>query len=148
MAHEFIKEITTTVTTKPATISVGDTALIIANAKSSTATIGHVNVYANNLLIGTLTSYPDTLQFVPTEKGNYSITAIATTTEGKCRASTARILKVNASRAPYKSLIAIPGTIEAENFDKGGEGMTFHDSDNERQDDALCLEVPPAFLLN
>ena len=29
----------------------------------------------------------------------------------------------------------IPGIIQAENFDKGGEGLTFHDSDNTREGD-------------
>lgn len=32
-------------------------------------------------------------------------------------------------RSPFKGIIAIPGTIEAENYDKGGNGYTFQDSD-------------------
>jgi O-glycosyl hydrolase len=32
-------------------------------------------------------------------------------------------------RAPYDGVIQIPGTIEAENYDKGGEGVAYHDED-------------------
>ena len=39
-------------------------------------------------------------------------------------------MKVNNKRTAYKGVIAIPGVIEAENFDKGGEGFTFHDADS------------------
>lgn len=32
-------------------------------------------------------------------------------------------------RSPFAGVIAIPGTIEAENFDNGGEGVAYHDND-------------------
>ena len=45
--------------------------------------------------------------------------------------------KVNNKRSPYgTTAIAIPGTIEAERFDKGGEGLSFHDSDSKDEGDA------------
>ena len=68
--------------------------------------------------------------------GTYNIVAIATDAEGKSRASAKKTLKVNGKRAPYKNIITIPGTIEAENFDTGGEGLTFHDSDSNDEGDA------------
>ena len=92
--------------------------------------------YANDLLIGTLTEAPYELVFKPTAKGNYDITAIATNAEGKENVSAKRVLKVNGKRSPYTTAIQIPGTFQAENFDKGGEGLTFHDSDSERQGDS------------
>ncbi|MBP5514814.1 MAG: endo-1,4-beta-xylanase [Bacteroidaceae bacterium] len=135
--YEEDKYITATVSTiRPNIISVGDTTVITISSKSTTSTIDHVNVYANNLLIGTLTESPYTVEFVPTEKGTYSITAIATNAEGKCRTSAAKTLRVNGKRQPYRSVISIPGTIEAENFDRGGEGLSFHDSDATREGDA------------
>ncbi len=136
--YEEDKNITATVSSlRPSTISVGDTTVITLASRSTveTTTVDHVSVYANNLLIGTLTEAPYTLEFVPQEKGSYSIVAIATSSEGKCRTSAAKTLKVNAKRAPFKTVITIPGTIEAENFDKGGEGLTFHDSDSNREGD-------------
>ena len=75
------------------------------------------------------------MEYEPTEKGTYTIVAIATDTEGKENVSVKKTLKVNGKRAPYKGAIEIPGIIQAENFDKGGEGMTFHDSDSNREGD-------------
>ena len=121
---------------KPATILAGDTTTITVTAKATNSAIGHVSVYANNLLIGTLTEAPYTVSFSPTEKGSYAITAIATDTTGQSKTSSARTLKVNAKRTPYRTVIAVPGIIEAENFDKGGEGATFHDSDSNDEGDA------------
>ncbi len=120
----------------PSTISVGDSTTIKVTAKSTTSTIASVRYYANDLLIGTLTEAPYELVFKPTAKGNYDITAIATSAEGKENISAKRVLKVNGKRSPYTTAIQIPGTFQAENFDKGGEGLTFHDSDSERQGDS------------
>ena len=120
---------------KPTAISVGDTAVINVTAKSSSNEIASVKFYANDLLIGTDSEAPFSLEFVPTEKGSYTITAVATDAAGKENTSSKKTLKVNGKRSPYKSVIDIPGIIEAENFDKGGEGMTFHDSDDNREGD-------------
>ena len=120
---------------KSNTIELGDKAIIEVKAESSTSTIDNVKVYANDLLIGTLKEAPYTMEYEPTAKGSYVITAIATSTEGKKNVSAKRTLKVNGKRVPYKNIIEIPGIIQAEDFDKGGEGMTFHDSDSDRQGD-------------
>ena len=122
--------------TKSNTVELGDKAVIEVKAESSTSAIAYVEVYANGLLIGTLTEAPFTMEFEPTERGSYTITAIAYDAEGKENSSSKRTLKVNGKRVPYSnSPIEIPGIIQAERFDKGGEGMTFHDSDSERQGD-------------
>jgi GH35 family endo-1,4-beta-xylanase len=125
---------------KPTTVAVGEKATITVTAKTgtnSTSEIASVKVYANDLLIGTLTEAPYTMDFEPTEKGSYVITAVATDTEGKENLSTTKkTLKVNGKRSTYGSKpISIPGVIQAENFDKGGEGLTFHDSDDTREGD-------------
>lgn len=122
---------------KPTSVSVDEPTTITVNAKSSTSTIANVKVYANNLLIGTLTEAPYTMEFTPTELGTYTITATATDTEGRSKTSAAKTLKVNGKRVPYSSTaITIPGVIQAENYDKGGDGLTFHDADAENQGDA------------
>ena len=134
--YEQDKSISVTVSSlKPTTISVGDTTTINVTAKSSASTIANVKFYANDLLIGTDDEAPYSIEFAPTEKGSYSITAVATDAEGKENVSSKKTLKVNGKRLPYKSVITIPGIIQAENFDKGGEGMTFHDSDDTREGD-------------
>jgi len=122
---------------KPTTITDGDSTVITVGASSKNdATISEVNVYSNDLLIGTLTEAPYTLTYYPEGKGSYTITAIATNSEGKSKTSGKKTLKVNGKRLPYKSVIAIPGIIQAEDFDKGGEGFTFHDKDSNDEGDA------------
>jgi hypothetical protein len=83
-----------------------------------------------------MTEAPYSLEFAPKDKGTYTITAIATDAEGKENLSAKKTLKVNGKRTPYTNKpITIPGVIQAENFDKGGEGLTFHDSDSNREGD-------------
>ncbi|MBR0049590.1 MAG: endo-1,4-beta-xylanase [Prevotella sp.] len=139
--YEQDKKISVSVSSvNPTTISVGDKTTITVKAKPSTSAIASVNVYANDLLIGTLTEPQAentySMEFEPTEKGTYTITAIATDAEGKENVSAKKTLKVNGKRIPYSgSSITIPGTFQAENFDKGGEGLSFHDSDSNREGD-------------
>ena len=140
--YEEDKTMTVTLSTlKPATISVGDTTTIslstVKTATNSGKTIAKVDFYANNLLIGTLTEAAYTIGFAPTVSGSYIITAIATDSEGKVKTSAKKTLKVNGKRTPYSGTpVGLPGIIQAENFDKGGEGMTFHDSDTKDEGDA------------
>ena len=124
-------------TVNPTTIDLGEKATIQAEAESPNSTIASIKIFANDLLIGTMTEAPFTMEFEPTEKGTYTITAVATDAEGRENASTSKkTLKVNGKREPYSGTpIIIPGIIQAENFDKGGEGLTFHDSDNTREGD-------------
>ena len=121
---------------KPSTIYAGDSVTITINAKTNTSTISKVNVYADNLLIKTMTEAPYTFQYVPEEGGSFAITAIAYDAEGKEKMSPARTMKVNGKRVPFKDVITIPGIFQAENFDKGGEGLSCHDSDDKDEGDA------------
>ena len=133
------KTMTCTVSRTPATVMVGDKATITVKASSKTSTIAAVNVYANNLWIGTLTEAPYTLEYEPTSYGKQVITAMATDAEGKSKTSTpstTTTLTVNPQRTPYSGIISIPGTIQAENYDKGGEGYSYHDSDTKNEGDA------------
>ena len=86
--------------------------------------------------VATLTEAPYQTEFVPTAKGSWVITSIATDAEGKESKVAQAKLKVNGKRVPYKGLIELPGVIEAENFDGGGEGLSFHDTDDQDQGDA------------
>ena len=120
----------------PATIMIGDSTVININASSPNSTIANVKVFANDLLIGTLTEAPYSLEFKPNAKGSYVITAIATDAEGRENVSGKKTLKVTGKREPFSGTpIVIPGVIQAEDFDKGGEGFTFHDSDSNREGD-------------
>jgi hypothetical protein len=131
--------ITATITSvKPSLISAGDSTVITVSATSKLedVTIDHVSVYANNLLIGTLTEAPYTLTYCPAEKGTYTIFAVATNSLGKSRTTTTKALNVSGKRVPHKGAITLPGIVQAEDFDQGGEGFTFHDSDANDEGDA------------
>ena len=100
---------------------VGDVIPIEMKVTSKNSPISHVSVYANNLLVGTSTESPYTVNFVPSEMGTYSITAIVTAEDGTVKESPARNLVVDspypldiitvendASDAPAYNLMGVP----------------------------------------
>ena len=63
---------------------------------------------------------------------SYSMTVKAKDAAGNISAaSTALSVTTLAAsgQTPYTSIIALPGTVEMENYDKGGEGIAYHDGD-------------------
>jgi len=100
---------------------VGDVIPIEMKVTSKNSPVSHVSVYANNLLVGTSTESPYTVNFVPSEMGTYAITAIVTAEDGTMKESTARNLVVDspypldirtvendASDAPAYNLMGVP----------------------------------------
>ena len=134
--YEEDKNMTCTVSKEKSTVTVGENTKITVNASSKTSTVANVKVYANNLLIATLTEAPYTFEYEPTVYGKQTITAVVTDADGKSKTSTVTTLTVNPKREPYSNVIAIPGTLQAENYDKGGEGYSYHDNDANNQGDA------------
>ena len=130
------KTMTCTVSRTPASVVVGEKVTITVTAASKTSTVDNVKVYDNNLLIETLTEAPYKVEYEPTSAGKHSITAVVTDAEGKSKTSSVATLTVNPKREPYSGIISIPGTIQAENYDKGGEGFSYHDSDTNNEGDA------------
>ena len=114
----------------PAPATVGEPATIAVDASSAASTIAKVNVYVGSVLLKSITSAPFEAQYKPTAKGSYKVTAEAVDADGKVSKLAAYNLTVNNKRSPYRNNVTIPGIVEAENFDKGGEGLSFHDSDS------------------
>ena len=110
------------------TVTVGNKVTVRATATSSASTIAAVKIFENGVLDTTITESPYTAEIYPTCKGTCAITAIAYNTEGKESTIAKTTITVKNKRIPFKELTA-PCIIEAEDFDKGGEGLTFHDSD-------------------
>ena len=133
----------------PVAILGGEKATITVNASSKTSTIANVKVYVNNLLIATLTEAPYTFEYEPTEQGHYTVTAIATDTDGKSKTAT-YLLSVNPKREPFAAgkPFNIPGTLQAEYFDKGGEGAAYHDNDVENRGDANYRSADGVDIVN
>jgi len=117
----------------PASITVGSSTTVKLTASLANSAIDSVVVYANGAPIATLTEAPYSVVFEPKEKGSYVITAVAWSGGYENGTTTSKTLKVNGKREPYAAVVELPGIIEAENFDKGGEGLSFHDSDGDDQ---------------
>ena len=115
----------------------GEKATITVNASSKTSTIANVKVYINNLLVATLTEAPYTFEYEAEEQGKYNIMAIATDANGMSKTAS-YTLSVNPKREPFAKTgpFAIPGTLQAEYYDKGGESAAYHDNDANNQGDA------------
>ena len=121
----------------PVAILGGEKATITVNASSKTSTISNVKIYVNNLLTTTLTEAPYIFEIEPENQGKYTIMAIATDANGMSKTAS-YILNVNPKREPFAKAgpFAIPGTLQAEYYDKGGESAAYHDNDVNNQGDA------------
>lgn len=136
--YEEGKDITCNITKiQPASnINIGDTVTFTINATTTSGTIKEVRCYVDNMVADTLEAAPYLFKYVPATKGTHIITAIAFDADGKQKTSAIRKITVKGKRAPYQSVVDIPGIIQAENFDQGGEGLSFHDSDSNDEGDA------------
>ena len=129
---------------KPAAISVekGTEVPIRVLVSLKTKTIDHVDLYVND---EKMAPYAEEMEvqslehvykavYTPTEEGKYTIKAIVTATDGTQYERFSGI-KAYPARSPYNGEKEVPGIIEAEDFDSGAEGMSFHDSDNVNEGD-------------
>lgn len=111
------------------TIYENDTVKISVDA-AAPGELKNVSLYINNVLEKSFTSTPYELDYAPSANGEYSIMACAEDAEGNSSELAKVILNVEKKRIPYNNTYAaIPGEVEAENFDHMGEGYSFHDSD-------------------
>lgn len=114
----------------PAPATVSENTTIAVDASSATSTIAKVNIYVNDVLLKAVETAPFEAQYKPKAKGTYNVTAEAVDADGKVSKLVSYKLTVNNKRSAFKSNVTIPGIVEAENFDRGGEGLSFHDSDS------------------
>ena len=124
-----------TLASDPKVGEAGSKSTITANVTAD-ADIKNVRFYVDGVLSKTVSAAPYEYAYTPAAQGTYAITAFATDTDGKVSKAATLNMKVNPKRTPYKGVISIPGTIEAENFDKCGEGFSFHDSDTKDEGNA------------
>ncbi|MFA6778655.1 MAG: endo-1,4-beta-xylanase [Paludibacteraceae bacterium] len=101
---------------------------------TSTNTIKRVEFYNGTTKLGEDTSSPYEYTWSDVEGGNYKLTAIAYDSDNEKTTSSEITVTVFPARAPYTGkAILIPGILEAENYDIGGEGRSYHDSDDENE---------------
>lgn len=121
------------------TIQLGDSISITATAKMQ-GEIDHIDFFAGDELLVHKYISPYVWHYTPQETGSHIITIVAYDKQGNEIEESAELF-VCAARAPFKGNPAeIPGTIEVEEFDKGCDGIAFHDSDNKNEGDANIQE--------
>jgi hypothetical protein len=114
---------TTNVFVAPATItfdvSVSDVGLPISN----------IAYYLNNELIQEDLAAPYEFDYTIETAGDFTVRAVATDNEGNT-AQTSKTLRINIPQGPYLGTAAtIPGKIECENYDVGGNEFAYYDTD-------------------
>lgn len=126
------EDIKVTLASDPKVTSVSSKTTIAAEVTGS-EDIKNVTFYVDGVKSKSVTEAPYQIEYTPTLKGNVQITAVATDNSDKESKIASYDLKVTAKRTPYKTN-KVPGVIQAEDFDKGEEGFTYHDSDAEYHD--------------
>jgi len=104
---------------------------VTANASDNVGVAG-VKFFVDGVVLGTeLTAPPYVAVWDTTKSSNasHSLTAVARDSAGNTKTSTAVSVTVANGSTPFSGApYALPGQIEAENFDRGGEGLAYHDN--------------------
>lgn len=111
--------------TAPASISLS------ATASDADGSVSKVEFFRGTTKIGEDVSSPYSITWSNVAAGTYSITAKATDNLGASSTTTAISITVNpaANQTPYGGVAwAIPGTVEAENYDLGGQDIAFNET--------------------
>ncbi|MBN1598076.1 MAG: Ig-like domain-containing protein, partial [Bacteroidales bacterium] len=107
-----------------AILSVGDTQQLSANISPSNATNQSITWSSSNTGVATVNSVG-----LVTGVAAGTATITVSTNDGGYTATSSITVTSTSVQTPYAGTIAIPGIIEAENYDNGGEGVAYHDND-------------------
>ncbi|MCF6352136.1 MAG: Ig-like domain-containing protein [Cyclobacteriaceae bacterium] len=111
-----------------ATFASGADVIIDATAADSDGTVTKVEFYQNGNLLGEDLTSPYSYTWTGVGSGNYTLTAVATDNSASSTTSTAVNIMVG-SQAPFGGTAwAVPGIIEAEDYDEGGAGVAYFDT--------------------
>jgi len=112
-----------------ATFSAPATVNLAATATSTAGTISRVEFFNGTTKIGEALTAPYTFTWNNVATGTYSITARATDSQNNSTTSAAVSIRVNQPRGAYNGTVhSIPGTIQLEHFDVGGNGIAYLDN--------------------
>ncbi len=106
---------------------------INVTASDQDGSISKVEFYNGRTKIGQDVTAPYTYNWKNIASGSYTLTAKATDNQGASKMSSPIFITVNTTsqQAPYGgTLWSIPGKIEAENYDLGGQNVAFNDVTN------------------
>lgn len=116
-----------------------ETITFTAEASDNDGSIASVSFYSGTTLLGSDSTAPYSIEYSGMQAGTHTVTARATDNQGQVGVSAPVTITLEAHQAPYgTSPHQIPGRIEAEEYDQGGEGTAYHEADengNEGQTD-------------
>ena len=114
---------------RPASLkmAVNDMQPIKVRARMVTKTIEKIDLYADGELIATMTEDPYIAEYTATSTGKKTLKAVVTTTDGSTYERLSQIqVSRGEKREPYnESVPELPGTINAEEYDKGMSGVAY-----------------------
>jgi GH35 family endo-1,4-beta-xylanase len=111
-----------------ATFTTLQTINLTATASDADGTISKVEFYDGTTLLGTDNASPYSFSWSGLTAGTHTITAKATDNSGNVTTSTAVTITVTAVQGAYNNTPhAIPGIIQLENYDLGGNGVAYND---------------------
>jgi hypothetical protein len=114
---------------KDTTVVSGTKIKLRATAHDSDGKVSSVSFLANNLLIQKMLTAPYLLDWSPGSTGNFQVVAEVFDNAGENARSAVTNITVIESKPFTGSNPPIPGLIEAEDYDIGGEAISFHDTD-------------------
>lgn len=101
---------------------------ISVNANDPDGNINKVEYFAGTEKIGESAINPFPCKWTNSNYGFYSLSAVATDNGGLSVTSAPVDIELSRPQTPYYSIpYDIPGRIETENYDLGGEGIAYHD---------------------
>lgn len=101
---------------------------ITATATDANGSIAKVEFYNGATKLGEDATTPYEYAWQNVAAGTYEITAVATDNSGNKATSSIATIKVSLPQGPYNGTAhLIPGTIQAEHFDVGGNGLAYND---------------------
>ena len=111
--------------------SVSGTITISANASDNVGVVG-VRFFVDGVLLSaedTAAPYAAAWNTTFATNGSHSLSAVARDAAGKTATAAVSVTVANgATQSPYTGTpYPVPGQFQAENFDKGGEGVAYHD---------------------
>ena len=110
-----------------ASFTKGTAITLTATATDADGTIANVKFYDGTTLLTTDLASPYTFNFTGATLGSHTLRAVATDNSGNTDEATV-IIRVNVPQGPYNATVhVIPGTIQAEHFDVGGNGFAYSD---------------------
>jgi hypothetical protein len=97
------------------------------SASAPNSSINNVKFYNGSTLLNTDNTTPYSYTWSNVDAGTYQIKAVATDNDGKTGEATITF-RVNLPQGPYNNIWhIIPGTVQLEHFDVGGNGFAYND---------------------